>query len=48
MDDEVILVLEGDLVKIMEVIYPSTYREYVSFGKNGRKPKSSFSPFRLR
>ena len=37
MDKEVIIVLEGEFAKIMEEIYPSTYREYVSLVKNIRK-----------
>ena len=36
MDEDVILVLEGYLAKIMEAISPSIYREYVSVGKKGR------------
>ena len=36
MDEEFILVFEGELVKITDAIHPSTYRDYVSFGKNGR------------
>ena len=34
MGDEFIIVLEGELAEIMEEIYQSTYRRYVSLGKN--------------
>ena len=35
MDEFFIIVLEVELANIMEVIYPSTYREYVSIVNNG-------------
>ena len=37
MENEVILVIEGDIANIMELLSPSTYREYLSIGKSLRK-----------
>ena len=37
MDEEVIILIEGDLVEIMQEIYSITYREYLYVGKNGKK-----------
>ena len=37
MDEELILLLTGELAEIMESISPTIYRDYVSINKTGEK-----------
>ena len=37
LDEEVIMLLDGELAELMEAVSPSTYREYVTVGRKGKK-----------